>query len=154
MERFDCDGVGPLREYAGCKVNYGVNQPSLTLPQPVLLQSFADEFPLPGGPNPTTPAAPDTTLEPAKPEHLLPSSQQTKFRSGVGKLLHMMRWSRPDILKAVRELSRNMSGATAEHMDAMLRVMKYCCATPNRGLTLNPNSDWNGKRDFQFEITG
>ena len=57
--------------------------------------------------------------------NLLPKNQQTK----VGKLLHMMRWSRPDILKAVRELSKFMSGASEAHMVAMKRVMKYCADT-------------------------
>jgi hypothetical protein len=154
IKRFECDDVGELKEYVGCKVTFGKNDESLTLTQPVLLQSFVDEFSLPEGPNPETPAAPDTTLKPAEKQFLLPSSEQTKYRSGVGKMLHMMRWSRPDTLNAVRELSRYMSGATRAHMDAMKRVMKYCCATPDQGLTLFPDQKWNGNREFQFTITG
>jgi hypothetical protein len=59
---------------------------------------------------------------------------QSTYRSGVGKLLHMMRWSRPEVLSAVRELSKHMTSATLTHLKAMYRVMTYCVNTKNRGL--------------------
>jgi hypothetical protein len=65
-----------------------------------------------------------------------------------------MRWSRPDILNAVRELSRMMSGATTANMAAMKRAMKYCTGTPKRGLTLKPNGEWNGDPEYEFEVSG
>jgi hypothetical protein len=34
-----------------------------------------------------------------------PFAQQA-YRKGVGKLLHVTRWTRPDIMNSVRELSR------------------------------------------------
>ena len=43
---------------------------------------------------------------------LLKKKDQTKYRSGVGKLLHMMKWSRPEIMNSICELSRFMSAAT------------------------------------------
>ena len=80
---------------------------------------------------------------------------QTKYRSGVGKLLHMMRWSRPDIWNSVRELSRRMSKCNKAHIKAMHRVMKYCSETPNRGWTLKPERKWDGKsKTFEFRIVG
>jgi hypothetical protein len=83
-----------------------------------------------------------------QPEH-------KKFRSGVGKLLHMMRWSRPEIWNAVRELSRRMSKCNNDHMKAMKRVMKYCVDHPERGWMLKPLRTWNGKdKDFEFIISG
>ena len=47
-----------------------------------------------------------------------------------------------------------MSSATLVHLKAMYRVMSYCVATPNRGLTLCPKRTWNGNPDFEFIITG
>ena len=76
---------------------------------------------------------------------------QKTYRSGVGKLLHMMRWSRPEILNSVRELSRFMSGASKAHLKAMLRLMKYVVCTPERGWFLNPQTRWNGKDDNEFK---
>ena len=66
--------------------------------------------------------------------------------SGVGILFHMMRWSRPEILNAVRELSRHVKEATTKHQKQLIRVMKYCVGTPLRGLTLEPKRSWNGKK--------
>jgi hypothetical protein len=65
-----------------------------------------------------------------------------------------MRWSRPDILNAVRELSRFMQRANPAHVKAMYHVMTYCVATPERGLLIKPNRKWNGDPNFEFEILG
>ena len=45
IERIDCDDVGEMKEYIGCKIDRKGGQLKLT--QPVLLQSFIDEFHLP-----------------------------------------------------------------------------------------------------------
>jgi hypothetical protein len=80
---------------------------------------------------------------------------QGAFRKGVWKLLHMMCWSRPDTLNAVRELPRNMTHPTTTHMKAALyRVMKYCVTTKDRGLVLKPNRAWNGLLSHEFVIAG
>ena len=138
-DRFDCDEIGNMDEYVGCKVERDYENRSIKLTQPVMLQSFVDEFDLPSGPVPNTPAVPGETLVKAKPEDCVNDKDQFKYRSGVGKLLHMMRWSRPEILNAVRELSRYMSGASHAHVKALYRTMKYCVGTPNRGLLLKPD---------------
>jgi hypothetical protein len=102
-----------------------------------------------------TPAAPDTTLQHTGGESALPAEDQAKYRSGVGKLLHMMRWSRPDILNATREVSRFLGVANPAHMKALNRILKYCADTPDRGLMLNPKGKWDGKdKNFLFDIRG
>ena len=74
-----------------------------------------------------------------KPEkrNLLPKQKQTFFRCGIGKLLHIMRWSRLEVMNRVRECSKYMGGAVMAHIAAMKRAMRYVVATPNQGLTLN-----------------
>jgi hypothetical protein len=153
MSRFDCDEVGELTEYIGCKVDRGDGY--LRLTQPVLLQSFDDEFDIPDMQRPNTPAMPGQVLRSGASETaLVDSKMQSRYRSGTGKLLHLMKWSRPDILNSVRELSRFMTGATAAHLSAMYRVMKFCLATKDRGLTLRPNCKWDGSPDFEFVLEG
>jgi hypothetical protein len=61
---------------------------------------------------------------------------QTKFRARVGKLLHMMRWSRVETQNAVRDLSRMIKVANVAHVKGLMRVMKYYVAMPKRGLVL------------------
>jgi hypothetical protein len=78
--------------------------------QPVLLQSLHDKFDLPEGKNLNTPAIPGSILLKGEPENNVSNDEQTTYRSCMGKLLHMMKWSRPDILNSARELSRFMTG--------------------------------------------
>ncbi len=66
-----------------------------------------------------------------------------------------MRLTRPDIYNTVRDCVRHMQGTTEDHYQAMLRVMDYVIAMPERGLFLAPKGDWDGKNlDFEFEISG
>ena len=46
-ELFDCDDVGDFHEYVGCKIEHNTDEPSLKFTQPVMIQSFQDEFKLP-----------------------------------------------------------------------------------------------------------
>ena len=152
MDRFDCDEVGELKEYVGCKIDRNMEEGSIKLTQPVLMQSYSDEFNLPEGAAPNTPAIPGTMMHRSETEEVLNEEEQFKYRSGPGKLLHMMKWTRPEVLNAVGELSRFMSGATDSHMRAMYRALKYCVRTPNRGLLLNPTMKWDGNPDFEFIV--
>ena len=150
-ELFDCDDVGAMTEYVGCKVERDKQLVRLT--QPVMLQSFQDEFDLEENKRaPRTPAEAGDVL--SKGENLLSKGEQTEYRSGVGKLLHMMRWTRPEIYNRVRELSRFMSGATEQHLKAMKRVMKYCVTYKKRGLTLRPQGEWDGTAGYLFKVRG
>jgi hypothetical protein len=154
MMRFDCDEVGNMDEYVGCKLERNWDEGWIKFTQPVLLQSFHDEFDLPDEKSPTTPAEPGQILMRCEEKDGMSAEKQGSYRSGVGKLLHMMRWSRPEILNAVRELSKNMKVASEAHLKAMHRTMKYCLATPNRGLLLKPNGKWNGDPTYEFVIGG
>jgi hypothetical protein len=101
---FDCGDIGDMREYVGCKVERNWQE------RWIRLQSFNDEFDLDEhGKDPRTPAEPGKLLKPPNEKTTLDKNNQKVFRSGTGKLLHMMRWTRPEILNSVRELSRAMA---------------------------------------------
>jgi hypothetical protein len=104
---FHCKDVGIMNEYVGCKITRDLEEPSLRMTQPVLLQSVKDEFDLSQMGKPGIPAPAGSVLSKGdKTEsEAVPLAQQA-YRKGVGKLLHMTRWTRPDIMNAVRELSR------------------------------------------------
>ena len=120
----------------------------------VLLQSLQDEFDIEDS-GTTLPATAGSMLT-YKTEGVkyLDLEKQRKFRSGVGKLLHLAKWSRPDIKNSVRELSRGMAQSTETAYKSMQRVMKYCVATPNRGLLLAPTGIWTGRADEELIIKG
>ena len=96
MSRFDCDEVGVLKEYIGCKLDWDKEQGTMKVTQPVLLQSLKDEFGVSEEQPPTTPAEPGSVLSMDEDTEVMKESDQKTYRSGVGKLLHMMKWSRPD----------------------------------------------------------
>ena len=51
------------------------------------------------------------------------------YRSGVGKLLYLIKISRPDLSNTRRELSKVMDKANQEHMDMLMRTLKFVVDT-------------------------
>lgn len=153
-ELFECDDIGDMNEYVGCKVDR--SDGSFKLTQPVMIQSFGDEFEIGDVRATETPGAPGTILMPVDDDSAAVDEKwQTKFRSGLGKLLHMMRWSRPEIYNSVRDLSRHAQKCGVAHIKALYRVMRYRVDTKDIGWTLKPSQQWDGKdRDFLFKIRG
>ena len=88
MKQFECDEVGELKEYICCKIDYEPEKGQLKLMQPVLIQSFVDEFDLPNGDFPNTPGIPGDVLQHGKPEDAVGAADQSMYHSGTGKLIH------------------------------------------------------------------
>jgi hypothetical protein len=125
----ECDNGGELQEYVGCKIEYNHEEHWIHLTQPVLLvQNFKDEYDLLDAETPMTPAIPGKIL--VESETILSKAKHTYFLSGVGKLLHLMKWSHPEIMNAVRDLTRFATKVGEPHIKAMHHVMKYCVDTP------------------------
>ena len=51
-------------------------------------------------------------------------TKHTKYRSGVGMLLFLVKYSRPDISNAVRELSKANLGPKPAHYKNLLRTIE------------------------------
>ena len=58
MSRFDCEDCGELDEYVGCKITR-IGNNALKFTQPVILQSYTDEFDHPHRKFPTPATAGD-----------------------------------------------------------------------------------------------
>ena len=52
-EWFELDETGPLKECVGVKLDIDHEQKTMRMTQPVMIQSFKDEFDLPGEVHPT-----------------------------------------------------------------------------------------------------
>jgi hypothetical protein len=154
MKEVECDDSGEIQEFVGCKIDHDKEKRSMKITQPVLLQSFKDEFGVETGNEvPKTPGIPYKALRLGN-EPILEGKRNTYFRSGIGKLMHMRRWSRPELTNALRDLSRYNTNTTIAHIDAMYRTMRYAMNTPCRGLTLAPKDVWDGNPELTFRING
>jgi hypothetical protein len=83
-------------------------------------------------------------------------------------LLYLIKYSRPDVNNAVRELSKCMDRATYGTYQEMLRVVKFVLDTNNYCLKIQPNfdsknswklkifsdSDWAGDPETRISMTG
>ena len=65
-----------------------------------------------------------------------------------------MKWSWPDVLNSVRDLSQFMSCACPSHVMAMECIMQYCICSKDKGLKLQPSGTWDGNRKHKFKIRG
>jgi hypothetical protein len=67
-----------------------------------MIQRFQDEFELPEGKSSNTPAIPGSVMSEGELKNQVGDEIQLTYRSGVGKLLHMMRRTRLEIMNLVR----------------------------------------------------
>ena len=86
---------------------------------------------------------------------------QTRYRSGVGSLLYLLKHLRLALSNSVRELSKVMDGATKVHMKMSRRVIKFMIDTKERTLILKPRKELNkweikgySNLDFAGDING
>ena len=156
-DAFDCKCEGELTEYVGSKIDIARNSDGLgtvKFTQPVLVQKLEDEFDLPSGKAPKTPATAGQVLVRGDGSGAIDGKESTKYRSGTALCMFMMQWSKTDIYNATGGMSRQMAVPRMAHMKALLSMMKYIVATKNRGLVLSPDTLWNGNKSFHFRIHG
>ena len=121
------------------------------------------------------PGTPGLVLtKPLNPEAVISTEDQKTYRMGVGMLLYLVKYTRPDLANATRELSKHMKEASPSAYKEFLRTIKYVCDTNEYGLKLAPtdflkysvkgeldwnlhvytDSDWAGDKDNRKSVTG
>jgi hypothetical protein len=91
---FECDEVGEINEYVDCTIQHNQKGGWMKLTQPVLLQSLKDEFVLPYEIL-SSPAVPGEVF--TKDDDDTNKAEQKYYCKGVGKLLHLAKWSRVEV---------------------------------------------------------
>lgn len=68
-----------------------------------------------------TPAIPgEIVMKTTKENEIVDKESHRLFRSGVGMLLYLIKYSRPDISNSVREIAKVMDGPTEQQMKSLL----------------------------------
>ena len=134
-----------MKEYIGTKINEGHATKSLKISQPMLVKSLIDEFTF-DEPNAKLegPATGGTHFMSKGPN--LCAEAQTRYCSGVGKLLYLVKWSHPEITNSVCELTRFMTKAFPASVKGM--------ESSDCSMVMQLDGEWDGSRDFEFEIDG
>ena len=73
------------------------------------------------------------------------------YQSGIGMLLYLVKYSRPDIANPVRELSNVLAGSTTISFKEMLHITKYVLDTKDMGLNMEP-TQFNKLEDEPWEL--
>jgi hypothetical protein len=159
-----------LKDYLSCRVIEDSDSKSILILQPHLINNleakFGDEvsnkrvYKTPGTPR-------FKIVRPADEDDLIDSTLQSRYRSAVGMLLYLTKYSRPDLCNVVRELAKCMDKATKGTYLEMLRVVKFVIDTRNFCLRIRPefkgknwslrvfcDSDWAGDSETRISITG
>jgi Reverse transcriptase (RNA-dependent DNA polymerase)/gag-polypeptide of LTR copia-type/Zinc knuckle len=158
-------------EYLSCCIIETKNEAKLTMIQPHLLtrlnQKFGEE--IKDMRKYMTPGTPRFKIQRSINDmEVLDSEHQRNYRSGVGMLLYLTKYSRPDISNIVRELSKCMDSASWGSYQELLRVIKFVDDTKSFGLKVQPrfdddlewnlkifcDSDWAGDPETRISVTG
>ena len=81
----------------------------------------------------------------------LSKEDQKLYQSGVGMLLYIVEYSRPDIVNSVRELSMVFNESTETAFKEMLSMIKYVLDTKHIGLKIEPTA-MNKSADEPWEF--
>jgi transposase InsO family protein len=136
-----------LKDYLSCEINFSNDRRSAILHQSHILKSIRKEFgkDVEKMQEYKTPGTPGHGQVRGEEGVTVSSDEQRRFRMGVGKLLYLVKHTRPDIANSVRELSKMLDCTNPSAMSEMYRVIKYVMDTENYGLKMAPKSKGNGK---------
>ena len=159
-----------LTDYLSCRIFVNYENNVTFVMQPHLIKNLEDKFgeEVNNLSNYGTPGTPRFKIvRPNDDVEKIDSKLQARYRSGVGMLLFLIKYSRPDLANVVRELSKCMDGASHAAYKEMLRVMKFVLDTKEYCLKLQPinetknwnlvsycDSDWAGDAETRISVTG
>jgi hypothetical protein len=113
-----------MKEYVACRIERDRENVWIRLTQPAKIPKFVDEYGIDIISNqvPSTPVEPGSVLRKEgidDDDYLLSPEDQARYRSATAVLLHMMRWSRAEVMNAVRDCSCYMQSARKSHNKAL-----------------------------------
>jgi hypothetical protein len=162
-----------FKDYLGCEVIFNKKRTMALMTQPSLINKMEKNFAhlITKGRTFQTPGTPSyNILRPTDISEQISEHMQAEYRSAVGSLLYLIKYSRPDIANCVRELAKCMDKATTAAYKEMKRIMSFVVQTKTKGLIIKPivlnekeiiwdimmytDSDWAGDKECRRSVTG
>jgi hypothetical protein len=147
---FQCDNTGELKGYVGCKIKNREGDKQISIVQSVIIRSFINEYAIEENPRIEVPASSSDSFSPVMDRDEQNEVDQKCYQSGTGKLLHLSKWSHPDIFNITKELSRHFMKANQAYLKVMKKVVTSCVNTEKHGIIINPTGNRNGKFDQEY----
>jgi Reverse transcriptase (RNA-dependent DNA polymerase) len=157
-QEFEMKNLGGLKYFLGIEVSR--NKTGITLSQrQYILDLLAETGMLECTPA-ETPMVQSVKL--SNKQDQIPTNKE-RYQKLVGKLIYLSH-TRPDITYAVGIVSQYMHDPKEEHMDAVVRIIRYLKGTPGKGVTFGKNghtnvegytdADWAGDVDDRKSRSG
>ena len=158
-----------LTDYLSCEIRKNSRGDMAWLGQPHMIKKIENAFGeevtrLPKYKTPGTPGY--TIVKTENEDEMIEEEKQSRYRTGVGMLMYLIKHSRPDIANAVRELAKCLGKATKAAYREMTRCIKYVLDTKSKGLLMAPkknqgsweievfsDSDWAGDKNDRKSVT-
>ena len=156
-----------LTDYLSCEVMLSRDKRKAWVGQPHMVKKLRNKFGdmVKGMQKYKTPGSPGKGLMLERdPEFIIDPDHHALYRTGVGMLLYLIKYSQPEICNAVWELSKCLSGPNEAAFKEKLRVIKYILDSPTKGLKMQPikadkwlvvlftDSDWAGDKDTRKSV--
>ena len=166
---FTVKSAGSLDDYLGCEIKF--DDKGAIIHQPHIIKKLENKFEKLVREKKTRslPSAPGSiVVREFEDSDMLNKENQKLYQSGVGILLYLSKYTRPDISNGIRELSKNMDRASTNDLGALMKMIKYVLETKERGLKMRPiqnvkdiftvlgycDSDYATDRDTRKSVTG
>ena len=127
---------GDLKDYWSCAIKFNKDGLKAWIGQPHLIKKLQKVFEeeILDKHRCSTPRTPGFMIIRGEDFEKVTKEEQSKYRTGVGVLLFLIKHSHPNIANCTRELSKVLDGATESTYKEMLRVIKFVIDTKNWGL--------------------
>ena len=160
-----------LKDYLSCEIHFASDRKSAILHQAHIIRSIRNEFEkeVRDLQEYKTPGTPGVGMV-RDPDGVSVSAElHSRYRMGVGKLLYLVKHTRPDIANAVRELSKMLDCVNQAAIKELRRVIKYVLDTEDEGLKIAPkargtdgildlevfcDSDFAGDKETRISVAG
>jgi len=144
---FMCTLEEDLNDYLSCDIQMDPETVTGWIGQPHMVKKIEKTFgkEVTNVQNYTTPGTPGFKLLKASEEsEMIEDDLQSRFRTGVGQLMFLIKHLRPDLMSAVRELSKALGKATEAAYKELLRCVKFVLGTKLKGLKMSPKMGPDG----------
>ena len=161
-------------DYLGCEIIYNPQRTRCWIGQPSVLKKIEKKFgeKVKKLKEYVTPGTPNWGVILEEDETKLDSNRHMEYRSGVGMLLYLVKYSRPDLANAFRELSKGVQSPNEMCWKELMRVIKFTLDTRRYGLKFEiedktstmgklrwevqcfSDSDWAGDKTTRKSVSG